>query len=144
MLISIGGKERTEILHYVDIFLSRRLLDEWKEHDDSYTRWKPTRRKYIRRRPYKILNPDNIWEGDLLDMSRWSCKNRNIKFILVLVDQFTKKLYASPCKSKHAQDVMTALRDVFEYQTLSRPRILYTENGLEFTNAIVGEYLQIK
>ena len=124
--------------------LSRRLLDEWKEHDDSYTRFKPTRRKNIPRRPYKILNPDNIWEGDLLDMSRWSRKNRNIKFILVLVDQFTKKLYASPCKSKHAQDMWTALRDVFEYQTLSRPRILYTDNGLEFTNALVGDYLTNK
>ena len=121
--------------------LSRRLIDEWKEHDDSYTRFKPTRRKNIPRRPYKILNPDNIWEGDLLDMARWSRKNRNIKFVLVLVDQFTKKLYASPCKSKHAQDVLTALRDVFEYQTLSRPRILYTDNGLEFTNAVVGGYL---
>ena len=121
--------------------LSRPLLDEWKEHDDSYTRFKATRRKNVPRRPYKILNPDNIWEGDLLDMTRWSRKNRNIKFILVLVDQFTKKLYASPCKSKHAQDVLTALRDVFEYQTLSRPRILYTDNGLEFTNALVQEYL---
>ena len=95
--------------------LSRRLLDEWKEHDDYYTRFTPTRRKNIPRCLYKILNSDNIWEGDLLDMSRWSRKNRNIKFILVLVDQFTKKLYASPCKSKHVQDVLTALRDVFEY-----------------------------
>ena len=122
--------------------LSRRLVDEWKEHDDSYTRFKPTRQKNISRRPYKILNPDNIWEGDLLDMSRWSRKNRNIKFILVLVDQFTKIVYASPGKSKHAQDVLTALQDVFEYHTLSRPRILYTDNGLEFTNALVGDYLR--
>ena len=77
-------------------------------------------------------------------MLRWSRKNRNIKFILVLVDQFTKKLYASPCKSKHAQDVLTVLRDVFEYQTLSRPWILCTDNGLKFTNAIVGGYLTNK
>ena len=124
--------------------LSRRLLEEWKEHDDSYTRFKPPRRKNIPRCPYKILNPDNIWEGDLLDMSRWSRKNRNITFILVLVDQFTKKLYASPCKSMHTQYVLTALQDVFEYQTLSRPRILYTDNGLEFTNAILGDYLTNK
>ena len=122
--------------------LSRRLIDEWKEHDDSYTRFKPTRRKNIPRRPYKILNPDNIWKGDLLDISGWSRKNRNIKFMLVLVDQFTKELYASPCKSKHAQDVLTAIRDVFEHQRLSRPKILYTDNGLEFTNAVVEDYLK--
>ena len=60
------------------------------------------------------------------------------------MDQFTKKLYASPCKSKNAQDVLTALREVFEYQTLSRLRILYTDNGLEFTNAIVEDYLTNK
>ena len=33
---------------------------------------------------------------------------------------------------------------MFEYQTLSRPWNLYTDNGLEFTNAIVGDYLTNK
>ena len=124
--------------------LSCRLLDKWKEQDGSYTRFKPTRIKNNPRCPYKILNPDNIWEGDLLDMSRWSHKNRNIQFILVLVNQFTKKLYASPCKSKHAQEVLPAMKNVFEYQTLSRQKILYTDNGLEFTNAVVEDYLTNK
>ena len=144
MLTSIGDKTKDRDPALRGHILSRRLLYKWKEHDDSYMRFKPTGRKNIPRRPYKILNPANIWEGDLLDMSRWSRKNRNIKFILVLVDQFTKKLYASPRKSKHAQDVLTALQNVFEYQTLSTPRIIYTDNGLEFTNAIVEDYLTNK
>jgi len=88
------------------------------------------------------LNPDNIWEGHLLDMSRWSRKNRNVKLILILVDQFTTKLYASSCKTKHAQDVLTALKDMFEYQMLSRPKIIYAYSRLEFTNAVIEDYLK--
>ena len=60
----------------------------------------------------------------------------------MLVDQFTKRLYASPCKSKLAHDVLAAIRNVIEYQTLSRPKILYTHKGLEFTNALVENYLE--
>ena len=124
--------------------LSRRLIEEWKHTDTAYTRYKPSRRKQFPRRPYKILNPDNIWEGDLLDMSRWSRKNNNIKFILVLVDQMTKKVYACPCKSKNADDVLIAFRNIFEKQTMSRPKIIYTDNGLEFTNSLVQNYLTNK
>ena len=122
--------------------LSPKLLQKWKEYEDTYTRYKDTPRKTkIPRRPYKILNPDAIWEGDLLDMRRWKRRNNNNGFILVLVDQFTKKVYAAPCKSKSGQDVLRALQQIFETDTLSRPSILYTDNGLEFTNERVQQYL---
>ena len=76
-------------------------------------------------------------------MRRWkrSRGNNNTGFILVLVDQFTKKVYAAPCKSKSGQDVLHALQHIFESETLSRPSILYTDNGLEFTNDRVQQYI---
>ena len=124
--------------------LSPKLLQKWREYEDTYSRYKDTPRRHkIPRRPYKILNPNAIWEGDLLDMRRWKSKrgNDNTGFILVLVDQFTRKLYAAPCKSKSGRDVLQALKQIFESDTLSRPRILYTDNGLEFTNKDVQDYL---
>ena len=124
--------------------LSPKRLKKWREYEDMHTRYKDTpRRTKIPQRPYKILNPDAIWEGDLIDMRRWKRKrgNNNTGFILVLVDQFTKKVYAATCKSKSGQDVLQALKQIFESDTLSRPSILYTDNGLEFTNHYVKQYL---
>ena len=122
--------------------LTRRLVQEWKHHDDKYALFKQTRHKNIPRRPYKLFNPDNIWEGDLLDMGRWTRKNGGYRYVLCLIDQFTKKLYAAPCKSKLGRDVVAAFKIIFEEQTMSRPRVLLTDNGLEFTNSLVQDYLQ--
>ena len=60
----------------------------------------------------------------------------------MLVDQFTKKLYTEPCKSKNAKDVNMAFHYIFEYQTMARPNILYTDNGKEFTNSLLQDYLK--
>ena len=127
-----------------NIHVTSERLKEWRQSYDAYHTFKPTRiNKYPRRR-YKLLNPDNIWEGDLLDMSACARWNSGIHFILMLVDQFSKWLFTSPCKTKSAQYVVTALRDIFEYQTLARPKILYTDRGREFTNSPVNRYLTEK
>ena len=120
--------------------LSLQDVKDWSQANDLVNKNQPVRRKFMLR-PYKILNPNAIWEGDLLDMSAYANRNRGIKFILMLVDQFTKKLYTEPCKSKHAMDVNVAFHFIFEYQTMARPNILYTDNGNEFTNSLVQDYL---
>lgn len=51
-------------------------------------------------------------------------------------------MYAHQCKSKHKNDVLDAFKNIFEQQTMSRPRILYTDNGGEFKNDLVQNYLR--
>lgn len=48
-----------------------RDVQEWKKHDALYSKYKASRRKFVRP-SYKIFNPNNIWEGDLLDMSNFA------------------------------------------------------------------------
>ena len=60
----------------------------------------------------------------------------------MLIDQFTKKLYATPCNSKNAYDVLDAFKEIFQYQKMSRPSILYRDNGGEFTNKQVYNCIQ--
>eukprot|EP00794_Sanderia_malayensis_P004376 gene4376-biopygen3563 len=75
-------------------------------------------------------------------MSEFASRNRRVHFLLVVVDQFTKKLFVAPCKQKNQTDVLNAFRDIFERQTMSRPRIIYSDNGKEFLNSAVSHYLQ--
>ena len=87
-------------------------VKDWSQGDDLANKNRAVRRKFIRR-PYKVLNPNATWEGDLLDMSLYARKNRGVHFLLMLVDQFTKKLYCEPCKTKHWKDVLAAFHHIF-------------------------------
>eukprot|EP00794_Sanderia_malayensis_P013353 gene13353-biopygen10661 len=83
-----------------------------------------------------------MWEVDLLDMSEYARRNKGVHFLLVVVDQFTKKLFVAPCKHKSQGDVLDAFRDIFERQTMSRPRIIYSDNGKEFVNSSLSHNLK--
>eukprot|EP00794_Sanderia_malayensis_P013345 gene13345-biopygen10646 len=83
-----------------------------------------------------------MWEVDLLDMSEYARRSKGVHFLLVVVDQFTKKLFVAPCKNKSQGDVLDPFRDIFERQTMSRPRIVYSDNGKEFVNSSLSHYLK--
>ena len=120
--------------------LTKKIIDQWAQQDSYVSKNKRIVRKFQRRR-YKILNPNAIWEADLLDMSNYANKNKGVKFILMVVDQFTKKLYTAPCKTKSKGDVKAGFEKIFQYDTIARPNILYSDNGKEFKNDIVRNYL---
>eukprot|EP00112_Aurelia_sp_Birch-Aquarium-sp1_P012504 Seg2628.12 transcript_id=Seg2628.12/GoldUCD/mRNA.D3Y31 product="putative transposon-derived protein F54H12.3" protein_id=Seg2628.12/GoldUCD/D3Y31 len=69
--------------------------------------------------------------------------NRNVRYLLLLVDQFTKKLFCAPVYGggKSAPAVIQAFKDIFS-TTTSRPNKLYTDQGSEFVAKPVKEYLQ--
>eukprot|EP00794_Sanderia_malayensis_P014454 gene14454-biopygen11558 len=83
-----------------------------------------------------------MWEADLLDMLTYARQNKGVHFLLVVVNWFTKKLFVAPYKHKNQHDVLDAFRDIFEGQTTSRPRVIYSDNGKEFLNTAVSHYLQ--
>ena len=57
--------------------LSLQDVKDWSQTDDLVNKNRSVRRKFMRR-PYNILNPNAIWEGDLLDMSSYANQNRGV------------------------------------------------------------------
>ena len=108
-------KHLKKLAQFKNLTLSQ--VNEWKHQDDQYTKFKPTRKKFLRR-SYQIYAPNRIWEADLLDMQAYARANKGISFILNVIDQFTKKLYAYPCKTKNKNDVLAAFKNIFEKQTM--------------------------
>ena len=43
---------------------------------------------------------DNIWAGDLAEMELLSSKKNNIKYLLCVIDVFTKYAWVEPLKDK--------------------------------------------
>ena len=97
---------------------------------------KPARQHFPRR---KIVThyPGQIVQSDLIDMQKYSGSNSGYNFILVVIDCFSKKLYAEALKNKSAEVTANALRKIFERITFPIQTLIFDE-GLEYKNRHVN------
>ena len=58
---------------------------------------KPAIKKFKRRKVYARFK-DNIWAADLAEMKSFSSKNKNVKYLLCVIDVFTKYTWFKPLK----------------------------------------------
>ncbi|XP_014295514.1 uncharacterized protein LOC103579935 [Microplitis demolitor] len=99
------------------------------------------RRNYPRRH-VDIRGIDETWQADLVDMTAYASFNKQHKFILTIIDNFSKFAWAVPLKTKNAQDVTSAMQSVLKKGRV--PKNLHVDQGKEFYNsnfkALMQEY----
>lgn len=94
----------------------------------------------LKRRVVKPLRPERPfqwWQIDLIDMSDYAHWNNKAHFVLMVIDIFSKFLYARPLKTKEAKYVSDALQDIFLAD--GPPAILQSDNGKEFVSGDMDE-----
>ena len=74
---------------------------------------------------------DDIWTADLGDMSSFSRSNKGYKYLLSVIDVFSKYGWIVPLKTKTGKGVTQAFRKLF---LVGYPRRLWTDKGTEFYN----------
>ena len=52
---------------------------------------------------------DNIWAADLAEMESLSSKNQDVKYLLCVIDVFTKYAWVKPLKDDKAKVVLNVL-----------------------------------
>lgn len=114
---------------------ARRIL----EHVEGYTLHREYKRPKLYN-PYYVHNRREQVQGDLIDIGRISRSNDDIKFLLVLIDIFTKRVWVIPLKNKGARSMKNALAAWLD-GLRTKPKKLMTDRGLEFTNAPVQQLL---
>lgn len=55
-----------------------------------------------------------MWDGDLADVSNIASHNDGYKFLLVLIDIFSRYLLIIPLKAKHHQNIVDGLKSIFQ------------------------------
>lgn len=90
--------------------------------------------KNFKRRKTEVRGLNETLQADLVEMIPYANQNRNIKYILTVIDIFSKYAWAVPVKSKTANDVVNAMKTVLEGRR-KRPKNLHTDMGREFFNA---------
>ena len=63
------------------------------------------------------MNPiNNIWAADLIDMQEFSNDNNGIKYLLTVIDIFSKFVWIIPLKRKTGQEVANAFSRILMEQ----------------------------
>lgn len=94
--------------------------------------YKPARKNFKRRRTI-IKGLDDLWQIDLAEFQPHARENKGCKYILVVIDCFSKFLWTRPLKSKHAEVVSEALSDIFSKGRV--PQNIQSDDGKEFFNS---------
>ena len=78
------------------------------------------------------LYKDETWSADLIDKSSLSKYNNNCKFILTVIDIFTKYAWAIPLKNKSGLSVTNGFKTILSEGR--KPEKLWVDRGSEFYN----------
>ena len=96
----------------------------------SYTLHKPVRKRFPTA-PTLVFGKDEQWQMDLVDMQKLSKWNKGYKYLLTVIDVFSKVAWAEPLKSKSTKDMLTALNRLVA-RFLKCPLRVQTDQGTEF------------
>lgn len=94
-------------------------------------------RKNFPRRHVVMKDIDDLWQADLIDMQSVSKVNSGYKYILVIIDTFSKYGWAYPLKQKSGSHVAQVFQDLFKNGRF--PKNLQTDLGTEFYNKQLGK-----
>ena len=72
---------------------------------------KPINRKFKKIKVYSSFR-DNIWGVDLADMKSLSKYNRRIKYLLGVIDLFSKYAWVVPIKDKKETSIVNAFKKI--------------------------------
>ena len=115
--------------------LSLGLHDNLKLAEELH---RPIKRKFKRRKVY-VFNLHDIWSADLQDLSSLSKYNKGYKFLLNVIDLFSRYAYSVPLKTKSANEVTEAFEKLFD---VKHPNKLWTDRGKEFVNNRIKQVLE--
>ena len=91
--------------------------------------------------PYYAHSRREQVQADLIDVSKMAAQNQNTRFLLLLIDIFTKFMWVYPLRTKNALEMEAKMRTWLQ-DVGTKPEVLLTDQGNEFTNGRVQALLR--
>jgi hypothetical protein len=114
------------------------IVNEWLSGQNTYTLHKPVRKRFPRN-PYTVTNIDDVREMDLADLSSLSKKKKKYRYLLNVIDIFSRYAWSVPLKDKTGTSIKAALNYLFRDR---KPITIQSDKGTEFVNTTVRRYLK--
>ncbi|DAC81743.1 TPA_asm: integrase [Trichoplax MELD virus] len=100
---------------------------------------KPIRRNFPKRR-VRVNGIDDIWSADLVDMQEFAKYNSGYKYLLNVIDIFSKYAWSVPVKDKTGNSIAEAFDKIIK-SSHRKPIKLWVDQGSEFYNRVVDKML---
>lgn len=117
--------------------ISYMKVKEWLNKQDSYNLFKQVKKNFIRL-PIIVKNIDEQWQADLMDLTWLQKSNEGYKYVLNVIDCFSRFTWSIPLKSKTTDEVINAFSKILS--TGRKPMKLQTDQGKEFTNNRITKF----
>lgn len=92
---------------------------------------KPARKNFERRKVI-IRGFDDLWQIDLVEMGAYAAENKGYRYMLTVIDCFSKFAWAKELKTKTGVEVTKAMESIFNYGR--QPKNIQSDDGKEFFN----------
>lgn len=113
---------------------------DWLRKQKTYTLHKPIRRKFKRRKTV-VAGIDYQWQADLADVSSMSKFNDKHRYLLCVIDVFSKFAWVVPIKDKTGKTLIKAFKLILKKRS---PKSLQSDKGTEFKNKNFQNFLKSK
>ena len=101
---------------------------------------KPPKRNYATNKT-DVYFIDEIWSLDILDLKDYGPENnRGYRYVLVIIDNFSKFGWTIPLKNKNAQTIKDSFENIL-INSKRKPNLIESDRGKEFYNIIFQDYL---
>ena len=84
---------------------------------------------------------DEVWTSDLADLQGWSKFNKGYRYLLTVIDVFSKYGWVVPLKDKKGETVASAFKSIMK--SGRKPNRVWVDKGKEFYNKHVKDILDI-
>lgn len=101
-------------------------MEQWASEITRQQRRPPVYRQVV------ATDVDEIWAVDLADMGDVSSHNDGKRYILAVVDVFSRYAWCFPLVTKSADDVLAAIKPLVLEK---KPKRIWADQGKEFYNA---------
>ena len=119
--------------------LQKTIINEWLPYQFTYTLHEPARHNYARNRTL-VSGIDDQWQADHVDMSTYKQFNQGFRYLLTIIDIFSKFAWVLPLKTKTDDDLVAALQHVFAGD--HQPIKVNMDQGTEFENKKLQTFLK--
>ena len=97
-------------------------------------------RKFKKRKVHAAFN-NNIWGADLADMQLISKYNKGVRFLLCVIDIFSKYAWVVPLKNKKGVNIVAPFQSILR-KSNGKPNKIWVDKGSEFYNTSFKKWLQ--
>ena len=112
---------------------------------------KPIIKKFEKRKVHTAFK-DNIWSADLADVQLLSRYNKGTRFLLCVIDIFSKYAWVVPLKDKKGVSIVVAFQNILKQSNSRRAKgtsakhvklnKIWVDKGSEFYSASFKKWLQ--